>query len=190
MPRKADRELEGRIVEAACRLWSEKGEIALTMRNVARAARTTTPTVYQRFRDKAGLLALLRRRFLEDAVAELSPGRTTLATCRLFLDYAARNPNQYRLLTSDWAVRLSKKDPKPVFEMIKARLAKDLGGKPEHHRRLALAMGFVAHGAATMLLAPGVSRGISAELREVCLETCKSLIEKGSPSRSKRKRAA
>ena len=43
MPRKADARLEGRILDAAYRIWSERGENALTMRAVARAARTTTP---------------------------------------------------------------------------------------------------------------------------------------------------
>jgi len=34
MPRKADTALEGRIVDAAYRLWSQEGEAALTMRAV------------------------------------------------------------------------------------------------------------------------------------------------------------
>ena len=61
MPRKPDVALEGKIVDVAYRLWSEHGEAALTMRAVARAAKTTTPTVYQRFRDKTDL-----RHFLEE----------------------------------------------------------------------------------------------------------------------------
>lgn len=43
-------------------MWSEQGEKALTMRAVARAAKTTTPTVYQRFRDKTDLKHFLEER--------------------------------------------------------------------------------------------------------------------------------
>ena len=39
MPRKPDVALEGRIVDAAYRIWSQQGEGSVTMRAVARAAR-------------------------------------------------------------------------------------------------------------------------------------------------------
>src|SRR5580692_2847427 len=61
MPRTADVRLEGRILDAAYQLWSRGGERALTMRAVARTARTTTPTLYQRFRDKKDILDLLKK---------------------------------------------------------------------------------------------------------------------------------
>jgi len=38
MPRKADARLEGRILDAAYRIWSKRGERALTMRAVAHAS--------------------------------------------------------------------------------------------------------------------------------------------------------
>ena len=62
MPRKADARLEGRILDAAHRILSERGEESLTMRAVASACGTTTPTLYERFSNKEDLLSLLRRR--------------------------------------------------------------------------------------------------------------------------------
>jgi len=62
MPRKLDPRLEGKIIDAAYKIWRKQGEQALTMRRVARAAGTTTPTLYERFSDKSNLLALLRSR--------------------------------------------------------------------------------------------------------------------------------
>ncbi len=62
MPRKADARLEGRILDAAYHIWSRRGEHALTMRAVAGASGTTTPTLYERFSNKEDLLSLLRRR--------------------------------------------------------------------------------------------------------------------------------
>ena len=61
MPREADPQLEERILEAARKLWHKGGEKILTMRAVARAAGTTTPTLYERFKDKREILHALSR---------------------------------------------------------------------------------------------------------------------------------
>ncbi|HTV57878.1 MAG TPA: helix-turn-helix domain-containing protein [Verrucomicrobiae bacterium] len=180
MPRKPDARLEGRILDAAYHLWTKGGEDALTMRAVARAARTTTPTLYQRFRDKDILLKLLRAHAVDKLVCALEPADTAAGTCRLFLEFAQRHPNEYRLLVADWAVRLSRKDRKPSFELIKSRLAKDLGGAPAQHTRLALSLGEILHGTATMLLAEGVHERVAKELRDACLGACESMIEHAS----------
>ena len=59
MPRHADPALEQRILNAARKLWKRGGEHALTMRAVAKEARTTTPTVYERFRNRRQILQTL-----------------------------------------------------------------------------------------------------------------------------------
>src|SRR5271156_5336090 len=104
MPRKPDAELEGHILGAAYKLWSKKGEKALTMRAVAKAAGTTTPTMYQRFRDKRDLVALLRAQALEKLVSVLQPAGSPTATCAQFLDFASAHPPEYRLLTAEWGL--------------------------------------------------------------------------------------
>jgi AcrR family transcriptional regulator len=187
MPRKPDAELESRVLEAAYKLWSNGGEKALTMRAVARAARTTTPTLYQRFRDKKDLMMLLRNRALEKLVSVLQPACSPAATCGRFLDFAMKHPHVYRLLTVDWGVRLSRREPKPAFELIKKRLATQLGGAPEEHARLGLALGAQIHGTATMLLAEGVHEKISRQLRSTCNEACDTLIQSAAAKRARTK---
>ena len=177
MPRKADEGLEGRILKAAYELWSKRGEAALTMRAVARAAKTTTPTVYQRFRNKQDILEGIRRQAMQNFLGALEPARSSLKTCERFLDFASAHPNDYRLLTADWAVRLSRDERKPSFELIKQRLADDLGGSPERHTRLALGLGELLHGTATMLLAEGVHERVARELRDASMTACEELIE-------------
>src|SRR5207249_9688499 len=76
MPRKPDARLEGRILDAAYRMWSKRGERALTMRAVACASGTTTPTLYERFSNKGGLLAPLRRRARLKLFAAIQSSRT------------------------------------------------------------------------------------------------------------------
>ncbi len=186
MPRKPDAALENRILDAAYKLWSKRGEDALTMRAVARAAGTTTPTLYQRFRDKRDLVVPLRARALEKLVSVLQPASSPVTTCDLFLGFAYTHPQEYRLLTSDWAVRLSHPEPRPTFELIKKRLATQLGGEPEEHARLALALGALVHGTAMMLLAEGVQEKVSRELRSACHEACESLIDGAARKRAHR----
>ena len=52
MPRHPDPDLEERILHAADVLWRRGGSKSLTMRAVARAAKTNTPAVYRRFKDR------------------------------------------------------------------------------------------------------------------------------------------
>ncbi len=76
MPRHPDPDLEQRILDAASRLWARGGEKALTMRAVAKAAGTTTPTVYERYRDRDDILRALRLQTRRELFAALSRTRT------------------------------------------------------------------------------------------------------------------
>jgi AcrR family transcriptional regulator len=96
MSRKPDADLESRILDAAYKLWSKRGEKALTMRGVAKAAGTTTPTMYQRFRDKSDLMMLLHSRALEALgicfAAGLLAGRDVRAIPGFRIDAPTRVP--------------------------------------------------------------------------------------------------
>ena len=190
MPKKPDAQLEGRILNAAYRLWERGGEQSLTMRAVAKAAGTTTPTVYQRFRDKRKLMEVMRGRALQELIAAIEPAKSAEEVCARFLKFAMAHTNLYRLLTVDWAVRLSRKEPKPSFELIKARLSERLGGTPEEHAGLAMSLGALVHGTATMLLTSGVDEEVSRDLQRICAEGCQALIEhaENAPSRLGRQR--
>jgi hypothetical protein len=52
-----------------------------------------------------------------------------------------------------------------------------LGGTPERHARLALALAALAHGTATLLLTKGVPERISRELRHACVAAFETLVE-------------
>jgi AcrR family transcriptional regulator len=186
MPRKADTHLEGRIVDAAYQLWSKGGEHALTMRAVARAAGTTTPTLYERFRDKHDLIMFLRVRARERMFAALQPARSTAEACRLGLEFTLTNGNEYLLLTSDWAERFGRKERMPSFEFIQEKLADDLGGVAADYLGLAMALVAQVHGAALLLLGEEVEAGIAEQLKNACLQACQVLIECGGKRVGKR----
>ena len=179
MPRKADKQLEGRIVDAAYQLWSKGGEHALTMRAVAIAAKTTTPTLYERFRDKHDLIVFLRERARERMFAALQPANSAVEACRLGLEFTLTNGNEYLLLTSDWAERLGRKEPTPSYQFLTGKLAEDLGGMPADYVQLALALVSLVHGTAILVLGEGVQPHIAKQFKDSCLEACLALIECG-----------
>ncbi len=188
MPRKADALLEGRILDAAYHIWSRRGEHALTMRAVAGASGTTTPTLYERFSNKENLLSLLRRRARLNLFSGIKSSRSPAQVCRRVLDFFLAHPNDYRLITEDWATAFARKEEMPSFEFLKRSLAARLGGKPDRHTPLALALVAVLHGTATLLHSVNIHQKISRDFRCACIRACDALIRAASaiPSHSKR----
>jgi AcrR family transcriptional regulator len=176
MPRKADAGLEGRIVDVAYRLWSEKGERALTMRAVAKAAGTTTPTLYERFRDKHDLLEFLRERARRRLFAAIQPSESAGEACRRALTFISQHGHEYRLLTSEWAARFATQQPMPSYQFLQERLAGQLGGRPEDHGRLTMGLVAVVHGTAMLRPESEEHRGIAEEFQKACLDACDALI--------------
>ena len=85
MPRLPDAALEERIVAAAIRLLDRGGEAAITLRAVAKEAGTTTPTIYQRFPDRATLMKRLIARLTDDVMDILEPQSSIEAIFRGYL---------------------------------------------------------------------------------------------------------
>src|SRR5438552_18492698 len=161
MPRKPDARLEGRILDAAYRMWSKRGERALTMRAVACASGTTTPTLYERFSNKGGLLAPLRRRARLKLFAAIQSSRTPTQACRRVLDFFGSHPNDFRLISEDWAIAFARREHMPSFEFLKQSLAKQIGGQPDRHTPVALALVALLPGTATLLPSVGVHMRLS-----------------------------
>src|SRR5260370_12785691 len=165
MPRKADARLEGRILDAAYRMWSERGEHALTMRAVASASGTTTPTLYERFSNKDDLLSLLRRRARLNLFSAMNSSRNSAQACRRALDFFAAHPNDFRLISEDGALAFARKEHMPSFEFLKRLLAAELGGMPDHHTPVALSLVALLHGTSTLLHSVHTHKKISRDFR-------------------------
>jgi AcrR family transcriptional regulator len=168
--------LEKRILDAGYRLWSEGGEKALTMRGVAQAAGTTTPTVYERFRDKGDLIDFLRDRARQKMLSAIKLAGSPEEACERALDFTLKYGNEYKLITIDWAARLGRNENLPSFAFMKERLAEYLGGSPNDHTRLALALVAEIHGTATLLLGEQAPGSAAKEIRAACMEACQALI--------------
>lgn len=176
MPRVADQHLEARIAQAAHRLWRVRGAKGLTLRSVARAAGTTTTTVYKRFRNKEALLL---------AVAELVQAKITAATTsaatietayRRFLRFAEEHPHEYKLLWGPaWSDVLAPGRPRPIKAWLLDKFAARFGGQAAEYTRAYYALFLLVHGTAN-LLSVARSRRAKAEMRNNCLAICDTLV--------------
>lgn len=185
MPRKADVRLEGRIIDAAYHLLSERGEEALTMRAVASACGTTTPTLYERFSNKEDLLSLLRRRARLSLFSAIKSSRRPEQVCRRVLDFFAAHRNDFRLISEDWAIAFARKEHMPSFEFLKQSLSNQLGGQPDQHTPVALALVALLHGTATLIHSVDIHKKISRDFRGACISACEALIRAHSPKEAR-----
>ena len=179
MPREADPRLESRILNAARKLWNRGGAKALTMRAVAKAAATTTPTVYERFKDKQDILAALRHQAEISLFTKLEPCRTPMESCQQYLDFALTRPSEYELLFTALGSRAWHSEPRPSLELMKRSLAERLSGSPEDHMSRALALWALLHGTATLLVASRADQALCQQLRQSCLTVFETLVSNG-----------
>ena len=142
MPRHIDPEVEGRIIQAARKLWHKGGEKALSMRAVAQAAGTNTPAVYRRFRNREEILGALVRSYRQELLQTLSPCRSLPEMVQCYLDFALGKPREYELIMSGLLARMSK--TRPNVDFVADRISQWLGGSAEDHRALVFTLASLA----------------------------------------------
>ena len=176
MPRQPDPDLEQHILEAASRLWARGGEKSLTMRAVAKAARTTTPTVYERFRDREDILRALRLKTRQELFHEVSLTRTLAQACQTYLEFALRHREAYGVLFDRIAQPPSLHEPWPSFNLFRQRLARRLGGTPRTHTRLMLSLWALMHGTAMLVNRGGAEGALRAQMFHACIDAFEAII--------------
>jgi AcrR family transcriptional regulator len=185
VPRRPDPDLEGKILDAAQKLWKKSGEKGLTMRAVAKAAGTNTPSVYRRFRDRDDILRALLQRIRLQIAARMESIRSPEEGCERYLEYALRHPHeyelfyqkQYELFYSARSVRAGVKVvARPSRDAMKRALSKKLGGSPDDHGRVLIALQMLVHGAAMLLIAKAILPRDSEEACSVLTESVAKLL--------------
>jgi AcrR family transcriptional regulator len=183
VPRHPDPELEQRILGAASRLWARGGEKALTMRAVAKAASTTTPTVYERYRDRDDILRALRLQTRRELFAALSRTRTLREAFQAQLDFALEHSHAYEVLFDGVARPPSLHEPWPSFNLMRERVAKRLGGSPRKHTRVMLAVWSLMHGTAMLIIRGGFEGALRTQTIHACMDAFDGILD--SAARSK-----
>lgn len=176
MPRRPDPDVEQRILAAASRLWARGGERLLTMRAVAKAAGTTTPTVYERFRDRDDILRGLRLRTRRELFAALMRTQSLHDAIERQLEFALENHYAYEVLFDGVGQPPSLHEPWPSFNLMRERLAREIGGTPREHNRLILAIWSLMHGTAMLIIRGGFEEPLRTQAMRACLDTVDTIV--------------
>jgi AcrR family transcriptional regulator len=177
MPRPPDPDLEQRILAAASRLWARGGEKALTMRAVAKAAGTTTPTVYERYRDRDDILKALRLQTRTELFAALTRTRTLRQAIQRHLEFALEHGYAYEVLFDGVAKPPSLHEPWPTFNLIRERVRKRLGGTPRQHTRLMLVLWSLLHGTAMLIIRGRFDGALRLQAVHACVDACEAIVD-------------
>ncbi len=183
MPRHPDPDLENRILCAASRLWARGGEKALTMRAVARAAGTTTPTVYERYRDRDDILLALRLETRRELFAAVNRTRSLREAFERHLDFALQHSHAYEVLFDGVGKPPSLHEPWPTFNLIRERVAKRLGGSPREHTRLMLAVWSLMHGTAMLIIRGQFEGVLRTQTVHACLDALDGILDAAERSK-------
>jgi AcrR family transcriptional regulator len=154
--------------------------------------------VYRRFKDRSDLLRGLLLRIAARTRRDFEAGQTLEDMAEAYVESALRQPHEYELFYSH-ARELSPprgtgrlrpiRESRPNFAFLETLLAKRMGGGPEDHTQLALALWATLHGTTILLLSKAIPEGHEDELREACRTAIRTLLEKpgGFGQKSSRK---
>jgi AcrR family transcriptional regulator len=177
LPRQPDPSLEQRILDAASRLWARGGEKALTMRAVAKASGTTTPTVYERYRDRDDILRALRITTRHELFAALSHTRTLREAVQAHMEYALTHSHAYEVLFDGVGKPPSLHESWPSFNLMRERVAERLGGSPRKHTRLMLSVWALMHGTAMLIIRGRFEGALRVQAVHACVDAFEALVE-------------
>jgi AcrR family transcriptional regulator len=187
LPRQPDPQLEQRILDAACRLWSRGGEKTLTMRGIAKAAGTTTPTLYGRYQDREDILRAVRMETRVQLFSTVNPTRSLAEACRKYLQFALQHTHAYEVLFDGFAEPPSLYEPWPTFNLLRKRLTERLGGSPRRHTRLMLSLWSLMHGTAMLMIRGGASGALRSQMIHACLDAVEAIVADAERSKGRRR---
>jgi len=182
VPRHPDPDLEQRILDAASRLWARGGEKTLTMRAVAKAANTTTPTVYERYRHRDDILRALRLETRRELFAALSQTRTLREAIQSYLEFALSHSHAYEMLFDGVGKPPSLHEPWPSFNLMRERLAKRMRKTPRQNTRLMLAVWSLMHGTAMLIIRGGFEGVLRTQTIHACVDGFEGMIDAAARS--------
>lgn len=184
MPRPADPSLPFRILAAAYGLWTEGGEEEVTIRNVARRAATSTPSVYAHFDDRAAIMRGVRKLARGRFESALDKATGVLDGCARVLDFAVAFPRDYELLFGyGYRERADPDRQAAEFAAFEGHI-RDAGVHERDVRPTALAIASLLHGTAMFQLSQKAPDERWQEFRAATLDACSALLATRSVGRS------
>jgi AcrR family transcriptional regulator len=146
------------------------------MRAVAKAAGTTTPTVYERYRDRNDILRALRLKTRQELFATLSRTRTLREACRRQLEFALDHPHAYEVLFDSVGQPPSLHEPWPSFNLFRQRLTQRLGGTARDHNALMLSLWSLMHGSAMLIIRGRFEGTLRVQMFHACIDAFDAIV--------------
>jgi len=146
------------------------------MRAIAKAAATTTPTVYERYRDRDDIRRALRLKTRKELFATVSRGRTLREAIERHLKFAMENTHAYEVLFDGVGQPPSLYEQWPSFNFMRERLAERLGGSPRQLNRLMMALWCLVHGTAMLIIRGQFERALRTQTLHACLDAVDNLL--------------
>ncbi len=145
------------------------------MREVARRARTTTPTLYERFKDRDALLWGLTFRVQAEILARVNKAKTAEEISKILFDFFVEFPGRLDLLTEYWPKFVISSHPKPVFEKVTRLLMEQRGCTSRGAQETAFSLMALLLGAAMLIRAAGEDSPITQQIRHSSLRAARVL---------------
>ena len=177
MARKADPFLESAIVNAAVRLLDKEGLEAVTMRDVAKAAGTTTPTLYERFSDRDALLVGVLEHIAQDIRARMEATRSVKGIGEAFLGYCSEYPNRFNLIHRVWPPTLPSTRPRPTFQLTVERLQSQYGHSFKQAQEIASAIMSILVGTSVFMLGSGANSKFATRSRRIGMKAFEAVCK-------------
>jgi AcrR family transcriptional regulator len=177
MPRKADPKLEKTIITAATRILDKNGIDAVTMREVAKAAGTTTPTLYERFKDRDALLIGVLDRVAYDMLARMQPKNSVEGMCEVFLEYCVDYPNRLDVLHKVWPHTIPTDRKRPTYDLAVKRLREQHGHSGKKADEIASVLMALLLGTAVLMLGAGSKTKFAGKSRRIGLKAVRTICE-------------
>ena len=155
------------------------------MRGVAKAASTTTPTIYERYRDRDDILRAVRIQTRVELFATLRHTRSITQACERYLEFALEHPYAYGMLFDGFAQPPSLHEPWPSFNLMRLRLTQRLGGTPRNRTRLMLSVWSLMHGTAMLMIRGGVAGPLRTQMIHSSRDAIEAIIAEAARSKGK-----
>src|SRR5258708_22460627 len=154
------------------------------MRAVAKAAATTTPTVYERYRDRDDILRALRLETRRALFAAVSTTGTLREAFQAYLEFALKHSHAYEVLFDGVAKPPSLYERWPSFNLMRERLAERLGGSPRQYTRFILAVWSLMHGSAMLIIRGGFEGTLRIQTIHAFLAAFDCMLDSAARSNS------
>jgi len=128
----------------------------------------------------------LRERAQAKLFEALEPARSITEIGERALEFSSTHRHEYELVSRAWALRMSRGESAPSFDLVKKRLAEQLGGAPDDHLQLALALVMLYHGASTLMLEERLEPRMIELLKRSCIDAIDALVQNADRKFSKR----